>query len=112
MRKVAWAAFIFAAAHALTCVWLIPRTNTAFQLWFDVGAPMSKAEDIGHLVALVLSFPVALWTLTLHPARVSTGALVISVVVNSSLWAACLFASLVWLRGRAAFNNAMQPTAK
>ena len=112
MRKAAVTAFIFAAAHALTCLWLIPRTNTAFQSWFDTGAPMSKAEGIGHLVALALSFPVAFWTLTLHPARVGIWALVISVVVNSSLWAACLFVILVWLRRRAASNIAMQPTAK
>jgi hypothetical protein len=112
MRKAYLAAFIFAMVHALTCLWLIPRINTAFQLWFDTGAEMSRAEGIGHLVAWVLSFPVAFWVLTLHPARVSTGALVTSVVVNSSLWAAGLLAILVWLRRRAASNIAMQPTAK
>jgi hypothetical protein len=112
MRKAAMTAFIFATIHALVCLWLIPRTNTAFQSWFDTGAPMSKVEGVGHVVASALSFPVALWTLTLHPARVSTGALVMSVLVNSSLWASCLFALLVWLRRRAASNNGMHPTPR
>ena len=111
MRKVALAALTFGAAHALLCLWLIPPTNEAFQLWFDTGTPMSKADGVGHLVALMLSFPAALWTLTLHPARVSKQELLMSVVANSSSWAACLFLILAWLRRRAASNNGMHPTA-
>ena len=110
MRKIALAALMFGAAHALLCLWLIPPTNEAFQLWFDTGTPMSKADGVGHLVALMLSFPGALWTLMRHPAGVSTGALVTSVVANSSSWAACLFLILAWLRRRAASNNGMHPT--
>ena|SRR5215210_3389759 len=111
MRKVALAAFMFGVAHALLCLWLIPPTNEAFQLSFDTGTPMARADSIGYLVALVLSFPCALWALSQHPAGVSTEALVTSVVANSSSWAACLFLILAWLRRRAASNNGMHPTA-
>src|ERR1043165_4506003 len=107
MRKVALASLTFGAAHALLCLWLIPPTNEAFQFSFDTGGPMSKADLIGYLVALVLSSPGALWALLEHPAGVSRGALVTSVVANSSSWAACLFLTLAWLRRRAASNNGM-----
>ena len=111
MRKVVLGAHMFAVIHSLLCLWLIPWTNGAFQLWFDTGAPMSNAERMGHLVALVLSFPGALRTLAQHPARVSTEALVMSVIANSSLWAACLFLVLAWLRRRATSKNGRHPTA-
>ena len=60
MRKATFISFVFALFHAFICLWLIPRTNAASQWWFDTGAVMSKAEGIAHLVALVLSFPIAL----------------------------------------------------
>ena len=60
MRKATFISFVFVLSHALTCLCLTPRTNTAFQLWFDTDTLTSKAEGIGHLVALVLSFPIAL----------------------------------------------------
>lgn len=100
MRRVAFAVSLFAVIHAAACLWLIPWSNTAFQLWFDTGSPMSKAGSIGNLVALALSFPFALWAMMIHPARVSTPWLVASVIVNSSLWAACLYVMLAWLRQR------------
>jgi hypothetical protein len=42
---------------------------------------------------------------------VSAEALAISVVVNSSLWAVCLFL-ILGLRRRAASNNGMHPTPR
>jgi hypothetical protein len=111
MRKMALAALMFAVVHALLSFWLIRWTSEPFQLWFDTGARMSKGEGLGHLAALILSFPCALWTLMRHPARVSTEALVMSLAANSSLWAACLFLILAWLRRGAASNNGMHPTA-
>jgi hypothetical protein len=111
MRKAALTAFMFAAAHALLCFWLIRWTSGPFQSWFDTGAPMSKAEGLGHLAALTLSFPGALWALTQHPAGVSTEALAMSVAANSSSWAGCLFLLLAWLRRRAASNKGRRPTA-
>ncbi len=98
MRRAICGTLLFAVVHAVASLWLIPRTNIAFQHWFDTGSPMSKSESIGYLVALILSFPVAVRTLALHPARVGTQELVISVVANSSLWAACLYFALMWLR--------------
>jgi len=111
MRKAVLAASTFAVVHALLCFWLIRWTSEPFQVWFDTGTPMSKAEGIGHLVALILSFPGALWALLQHPARVSTEALVMAVAANSISWAACLFLILAWLRRGAASNNGMHPTA-
>jgi hypothetical protein len=111
MRRVALTAFAFAAAQALLCFWLIRWTGEPFQWWFDTGEPMSKAQDLGHLAALVLSFPGALWAPMQHPASVSTGALVLSVATNSSSWAACLFLILALLRRKAASNKGMHPAA-
>ena len=111
MRKVALTAFAFAVAHAVLCCWLIRWTSEPFQVWFDTGEPMSKAEGTGHLAALILSFPGALWALMQHPANVSTEALVMSVAANSSSWAACLFLIMARLRRTAASNNGMHPTA-
>ncbi len=111
MRKVALTSLAFAVAHALLCFRLIRWTAEPFQLWFDTGEPMSKAQGLGHLAALALSFPCALGALMQHPASVSTEALVVSVAANSSSWAACLFLTLAWLRRTAAPNDGTHPTA-
>jgi hypothetical protein len=63
---------------------------------------LSRAERLGHLAALALSFPGALWALFQHPANVSADALLMSVAANSISWAVCLFLILSWLRRRAA----------
>ena len=111
MRKAGFTALMFAVVHALLCFWLIRWTSEPFQVWFDTGEPGSRAESLGHLAALVLSFPGALWALFRHPANVSTEALVMSVAANSISWASCLFLILAWLRRGAASNNGMHPTA-
>src|SRR3989442_15628942 len=83
MRKPVFLASIFALTHASASLKLIPWANEAYQRWFDTGAPLSFGERVGNLVALVLSFPVALQTVTRHSARVSTQALFASVLAKS-----------------------------
>ena len=109
MRKAGLTAF--AVVHALLCLWLIRWTSGPFQVWFDTGEPVSRAEGLGHLAALALSFPGALWALFQHPARVSADAPVMSVAANSLSWATCLFLIPAWLWRRAASNNGTHPTA-
>ena len=111
MRKAFFTALVFAAVHAAATLMIVPWANAAYQRWFDTGISLTPAEGFGHLLSLALSFPVALWTLTLHPERVSTQALVASVAANSLLWAAGVYFIARQLWRRAAPHKGGHPTA-
>lgn len=112
MRKAFLVALLFAAVHAAATLLIVRWANAAYQRWFDTGISLTPAESFGHLLSFALSFPFALRTLTLHPERVSTQALVASVAANSLLWAAGVYLIALWLFRRAAPHKGLHPTAK
>ena len=111
-QKAIWIAFAFGVIHATICLFLIPWANAAFQVWFDTGSPQSAVERFGYLASLVLSFPIAFWSLWLHPARIGTQEFVTSVALNSVLWSVCLYFILIRFSRRPASNKALQLTAR
>jgi hypothetical protein len=94
MSKAIFISIAVAMTNAATCLLLIPQTNSAFQLWFDMGVRRTMADKIEHIAALIAAFPIATWTMALHPARVSNEALIVSIIGNSFLWAACTYFAL------------------
>jgi hypothetical protein len=111
-QKAISIALAFGVIHATICLFLIPWANAAFQVWFDTGSPQSAAERFGYLASLVLSFPIAFWSLWLHPARISAQAFVASVVLNSLFWSSCLYLIMVRFSRRTASDKASQLTAR
>lgn len=109
MPKAIFVASLFGVCHAGISLLLIPWSNAAFQQWFDSGSPQTFAERIGYLVSLLLSFPAGIWILFSHPARVSAAALITSTMINSLIWALCVYFVIVWFRRRTTPNDGMQP---
>ena len=111
-QKAICIALAVGVIHAAICLLLIPQANAAFQVWFDIGSLQSASVRFGYVLSLVLSFPIAFWTLLLHSARISTMAFVTSIVLNSLLWSLCLYLILVRFSRRAASNKRLQLTAR
>lgn len=72
--------------HFIASILLIPDANKSYQQYFDTGEAMSRVDHTASLIASILSFPIASWSLAVHPVYVSFYALVLSVAANSFLW--------------------------
>ena len=109
MRKILVLAVILGVVNAGVCIWLIPFSNVPFQRYFDTGAPMSVSETRAFVLALIAAFPIAEWTMVIHPDRVSRGALITSAVLNGLGWGLCVCAvgAVIrrWMRHRRSPHN-------
>jgi hypothetical protein len=110
-RRVSVVVLIGALHVALSRI-LLPWTNAVTQRWFDTGAPRSFVEIILSNLGLVLSFPFAFWSQSLHPARVNPIAFTSSVLLNGIFWASALYLVLRSLNSRPASNKRLERTRR
>ena len=81
-----------ALIHFTASIIIIPVANKIDQKWFDTGIRGCFVEGVVHLSGLVLSFPCALWTFSIHPANANKTSWIISALVNS-----IVCGSMMWL---------------